>query len=118
MGCGDGDQEPQDFIRWTAKRTAYKPWAKIQTAHSWSDGRAESAGSLMEKRSRIFHSVSHGNLRPSEYSLITKVIYGSELITMAWYISIREEQMYLLNRRAFQATPPRHFLRTVKAICG
>src|SRR5580700_1744819 len=82
-GCGNGNLVLLNSIRWPANRTAYKLSVKILTAHSWSDGGAESTDSSREKPSPI-PFIALPSLGPTECSAIEMAVCGLELGTGAF----------------------------------
>src|SRR5215468_5066325 len=76
--CGNGNLALQNSIRCLESQTAYRLWAKILTARSWSDGRAESTGSLKEKPKCIRSQVLRGSSGPEGYSAIATAAFGSQ----------------------------------------
>src|SRR6266852_505256 len=88
------------------------------TAHSWSDGTAESIDSLTEKPRRIHCQVLWDSSRPRGCSAIEMAVSGSEQRTAALCMYTREGQMCLLRLTASQANPFTLSLRIVKTIFG
>src|SRR6185295_3279956 len=96
-GCGYGDPILRNSIRCQVSRTGFAVLAKTMEAHYWSDGRAGSTDSMVEKPKPTHCRVSKETSVPKGSSAIAMAVCGSELKTGELCTYTSDAQMCLCH---------------------